>query len=70
MISNQPTTPNSETGAANGGFELGLYSFAELTPDPETGVMISPAERLRMQTGTSTSLRPTRRAVTMDSGSG
>jgi probable LLM family oxidoreductase len=47
MISNQPTTPNSETGAANGGFELGLYSFAELTPDPETGVMISPAERLR-----------------------
>ena len=27
-------------------FEIGLYSFAELTPDPATGVMISPAERL------------------------
>ncbi len=28
-------------------FELGLYSFAELTPDPRTGIKISPAERLR-----------------------
>ena len=28
------------------GFELGLYSFAELTPDPHTGQKISPAERL------------------------
>lgn len=28
-------------------FELGVYSFAELTPDPVTGVKISPAERLR-----------------------
>lgn len=28
-------------------FELGLYSFAELTPDPVTGEKISPAERLR-----------------------
>jgi probable LLM family oxidoreductase len=27
--------------------ELGVYSFAELTPDPETGVTISPAQRLR-----------------------
>lgn len=27
-------------------FELGLYSFAELTPDPQTGKMISPAQRL------------------------
>ncbi len=27
-------------------FELGLYSFAELTPDPHTGRMISPAQRL------------------------
>jgi probable LLM family oxidoreductase len=27
-------------------FELGLYSFAELTPDPTTGIKISPAERL------------------------
>jgi probable LLM family oxidoreductase len=29
------------------GFEIGLYSFAELTPDPRTGQMISPAQRLR-----------------------
>jgi probable LLM family oxidoreductase len=28
-------------------FEIGLYSFAELTPDPVTGQTISPAERLR-----------------------
>lgn len=28
-------------------FELGLYSFAELTPDPLTGTILSPAERLR-----------------------
>ncbi len=28
-------------------FELGLYSFAELTPDPATGLKISPAQRLR-----------------------
>ena len=27
--------------------ELGIYTFAELTPDPETGRTISPAERLR-----------------------
>ena len=27
-------------------FEIGLYSFAELTPDPKTGQMITPAERL------------------------
>lgn len=28
-------------------FEIGLYSFAELAPDPATGVKISPAERIR-----------------------
>jgi probable LLM family oxidoreductase len=27
-------------------FELGIYSFAELTPDPATGALISPAQRL------------------------
>ncbi|MCB8981302.1 MAG: LLM class flavin-dependent oxidoreductase [Ardenticatenaceae bacterium] len=27
-------------------FELGLYSFAELTPDPKTGELITPAQRL------------------------
>ncbi len=29
------------------GFEIGLYSFAELTPDPHTGRMISPAQRVQ-----------------------
>ena len=28
-------------------FEVGIYSFAELTPDPISGVKISPAQRLR-----------------------
>lgn len=28
-------------------FEIGLYSFAELTPDPHTGHLLSPAERIR-----------------------
>jgi probable LLM family oxidoreductase len=28
-------------------FEIGLYSFAELTPDSTTGAMIGPAQRLR-----------------------
>lgn len=28
-------------------FEIGLYSFAELTPDPRTGHKVSPAERIR-----------------------
>ena len=37
-------TPNPPAGPAP--FELGLYSFAELTPDPYTGIMISPAQRL------------------------
>lgn len=27
--------------------ELGIYTFAELTPDPSTGHMVSPAQRLR-----------------------
>ncbi len=28
-------------------FEIGVYSFVELTPDPRTGALISPAERMR-----------------------
>lgn len=31
----------------NGAFEVGVYSFAELTPDPVTGAKISPAQRMR-----------------------
>ena len=39
-MTNATPSPNSRA------FEIGLYSFAELTPDPVTGKMISPAERL------------------------
>jgi len=37
----------SETTSANRPFEIGLYSFVELTPDPITGRKLSPAERIR-----------------------
>jgi probable LLM family oxidoreductase len=41
-MSTQPTsTPNA------GAFELGIYSFVELTPDPITGGRVSPAQRIR-----------------------
>ncbi|MBA3871164.1 MAG: LLM class flavin-dependent oxidoreductase [Anaerolineae bacterium] len=36
----------NETNAANRPFEIGLYSFAELTPDPKTGHKQSAAERI------------------------
>jgi probable LLM family oxidoreductase len=39
-MTSEPTTP------ANKPFEIGLYSFADLTPDPQTGHKISPAERI------------------------
>jgi probable LLM family oxidoreductase len=35
------------TTAATRRFEIGLYSFAELTPDPRTGHKLTPAERMR-----------------------
>ena len=41
------TQPSPRSDAHSGEFELGVYSFVELTPDPLTGAMISPAERLR-----------------------
>lgn len=37
----------SISNAINHPFELGIYSFVELTPDPVTGRSISPAERMR-----------------------
>ena len=40
-------TPNSTSGSVAGAFELGIYSFVELTPDPVTGEKISPAQRLQ-----------------------
>lgn len=39
-MTNETTTPQRP-------FEIGLYSFADLTPDPRTGQKISPAERIR-----------------------
>ena len=42
-MSNQPSSgPDTPTHT----FELGVYSFAELTSDPQTGERISPAQRL------------------------
>ncbi len=38
---------NNLTPSQPPAFEVGLYSFAELTPDPVTGKMITPTERLR-----------------------
>jgi len=46
-MSTQTTPPAPDTRAGNAAFELGIYSFAELIPDPVTGTMISPAQRLR-----------------------
>src|SRR5213078_4799213 len=37
----------NETNTAHRPFEIGLYSFAELTPDPKTGQKQSAAERVR-----------------------
>lgn len=37
----------NETLVAQRPFEIGTYSFAELTPDPKTGNKISPAERIK-----------------------
>jgi probable LLM family oxidoreductase len=37
--------PVAET-RPGGAFELGVYSFVELTPDPVTGAMISPVQRM------------------------
>ncbi len=44
MQSNQPI---AEPSPHNTEFEVGIYSFAELTPDPVTGERISPAQRLQ-----------------------
>ncbi|MCB8986027.1 MAG: LLM class flavin-dependent oxidoreductase [Ardenticatenaceae bacterium] len=41
-----PTENSSEPLSPAAHFEIGLYSFAELTPDPRTGQKISPAQRL------------------------
>ena len=41
-----PVPVNPAPSATKHLFELGLYSFAELTPDPFTGKMLSPTQRL------------------------
>jgi probable LLM family oxidoreductase len=42
----EPATPILKA-TTKARFELGLYSFAELTPDPHTGHKLSPAQRLK-----------------------
>lgn len=39
--------PIPETSPSNRAFELGIYSFVELTSDPVTGAMISPVQRMQ-----------------------
>ena len=45
-MSNQPVTSSVDTQISKAAFELGVYSFAELTPDLVTGETVSPAQRL------------------------
>lgn len=40
------SNPSEKTTTENRPFEIGLYSFAELTPDPSSGHKLSPAERI------------------------
>ncbi len=40
-------TDAATTAAKPSHFEVGVYSFAELTPDPITGKMITPAQRIQ-----------------------
>lgn len=46
-LSSVETIDNSDTSPSTNKFEIGLYSFAELTPDPLTGEIISPAQRIK-----------------------
>lgn len=45
-MSTQTPTPLAPPSSKRA-FELGIYSFAEMTPDPVTGYMVSPAQRLQ-----------------------
>jgi len=46
IMSNQSFLPNADMSTSKAAFELGVYSFAELTPDLVTGETVSPAQRL------------------------
>lgn len=48
MIITEPAPPMTYDGGmkTTGTFELGVYSFVELTPDPVTGTLISPEQRM------------------------
>ncbi|MEZ4714572.1 MAG: LLM class flavin-dependent oxidoreductase [Caldilineaceae bacterium] len=43
----QSTAAGTPMPVAQRPFEVGIYTFAELTPDPATGAMISPEQRLQ-----------------------
>jgi probable LLM family oxidoreductase len=49
-MSAQPNRPGANgqplRNASQNAFEIGIYSFVELTPDPVTGEMISPVQRM------------------------
>jgi probable LLM family oxidoreductase len=47
MTISTQTAHSSQAAVPKRVFEIGLYSFAELTPDPQTGRLISPAQRLQ-----------------------
>jgi alkanesulfonate monooxygenase SsuD/methylene tetrahydromethanopterin reductase-like flavin-dependent oxidoreductase (luciferase family) len=44
-MTKEASTPADSTSPKRA-FELGVYSFGELTPDPATGTTVSPRERL------------------------
>ncbi|MBX3012149.1 MAG: LLM class flavin-dependent oxidoreductase [Caldilineaceae bacterium] len=46
FVISTPTNTSIAIDAPKRTFELGLYSFVELTPDPTSGQLISPAQRL------------------------
>jgi len=46
-VTEPAASPINNTNTQDKPFELGLYSFAELTPDSTTGATVSPAQRLR-----------------------
>ncbi len=46
MTQSEQTSSATQVNGAIRPFEIGLYSFVELTPDPRSGQMISPAARM------------------------
>jgi probable LLM family oxidoreductase len=47
VISQPANLPASDPQNDKGPFEIGLYSFVELLPDPTTGAIVSPVQRMQ-----------------------